>query len=255
MKVGDTFNSNQDGQMTVVAYVHNEDITVEFLDTGNRCKAQKHAILNGFVRDVCMRRQKRDLLRQEATARAVFKRHITALRILIKDLAGWKRDDARAQKIRRRELYRNKFFAKCKRLSRERTKELSRQRYRDNREVLLQASKDYQKANLDKARVRNQNRRAKRINAEGSHTLAEVNAMLVAQGYKCNCCGCNLEDGKHLDHIMPLDLGGSNWIENLQWLCVWCNCSKSAKHPDEWAKEVASPGFLSRRFGGAISLH
>jgi 5-methylcytosine-specific restriction endonuclease McrA len=120
--------------------------------------------------------------------------------------------------------------------------------YLENREARLQQAKDWQKANPEKSRVRNRNRRAKRINAEGTHTEAQTTALLELQDHKCNCCGiCLHTTEKHLDHIMPLDLGGSNWIDNLQWLCQFCNNSKGAKHPDEWAAEILTEHWQARR--------
>lgn len=119
--------------------------------------------------------------------------------------------------------------------------------YQQNREYRLEQAKQYQKDNLDKARVRNRNRRARRISAEGTHTLEETDALLVEQQGRCNCCGVELDDTKHLDHIMPLCLGGSNWIENLQWLCVWCNSNKSGKHPDVWKAEIQTLDWQRRR--------
>ena len=41
----------------------------------------------------------------------------------------------------------------------------------------------------------------------------------------------------HLDHIIPLSRGGMHDDSNLQILCVHCNLSKNAKHPDDWLKE------------------
>lgn len=82
----------------------------------------------------------------------------------------------------------------------------------------------------------------------GTHTLDEINELFDKQGGLCNCCREVLTDkNKHLDHIMPLALEGSNYIENLQWLCQFCNSSKSDRHPDEWAVYSASPEFKERR--------
>jgi 5-methylcytosine-specific restriction endonuclease McrA len=36
---------------------------------------------------------------------------------------------------------------------------------------------------------------------------------------------------------MPLFLGGSNWISNIQLLCPTCNLKKYKKHPVDWARE------------------
>lgn len=125
--------------------------------------------------------------------------------------------------------------------------------YQQNREVRLEQAKQWQKDNLDKARVRNRNRLARRKSAEGTHTVEEIAELLVSQNNRCNCCGVELDDTKHLDHIMPLCLGGSNWIENLQYLCQWCNTSKSGKHPDVWYDEIRTEDWKLRRAVAATS--
>lgn len=95
---------------------------------------------------------------------------------------------------------------------------------RENREVVL--------ANAHR-------RRARSKNAEGFFEKEDIENMMLLQNYLCNACGISLEKIKwEIDHIMPLILGGSNWPDNLQILCMPCNRSKSGKHPDEWAKIV-----------------
>jgi 5-methylcytosine-specific restriction endonuclease McrA len=42
--------------------------------------------------------------------------------------------------------------------------------------------------------------------------------------------------GFHLDHVMPLALGGRHEDANLQLLCPSCNLSKGPKHPDEFVR-------------------
>lgn len=81
-------------------------------------------------------------------------------------------------------------------------------------------------------------RRARKKGASGTHTAADVQAILSAQGHRCAYCRADLRKAKrHLDHIMPLALGGSNGPENLQWTCAPCNLSKGAKDPIEFARE------------------
>ena len=50
-------------------------------------------------------------------------------------------------------------------------------------------------------------------------------------GYQCQSCQKIDLSAKNLqiDHIIPLDKGGTNDISNLQTLCAKCNREKSAK--------------------------
>jgi 5-methylcytosine-specific restriction endonuclease McrA len=57
----------------------------------------------------------------------------------------------------------------------------------------------------------------------------------------CACCRKPLGDNFHLDHIMPMALGGSNTDDNIQLLRSRCNQQKHAKHPVDFMQER---GFL-----------
>ena len=95
--------------------------------------------------------------------------------------------------------------------------------------------------NKEKVAAHNRNRRAREFSAEGKHTAADIQAIFEKQQGLCASCQAKLfksgANKYHVDHIMPLALGGSNWPDNLQCLCPSCNISKGAKHPDEWAKQ------------------
>lgn len=84
-------------------------------------------------------------------------------------------------------------------------------------------------------------RRAKVSENGGSFTVDDVNRLYLSQKAKCASCTKKLKtEGKdkfHIDHVMPIALGGSSFPENLQLLCPGCNRRKSAKHPLDWAKE------------------
>jgi hypothetical protein len=87
----------------------------------------------------------------------------------------------------------------------------------------------------DQSNVRN--RRARQRGAEGRHTPKDIAALLKIQRMKCANCTTTLKYGHHVDHIMPLALGGSNEKSNLQILCPTCNMRKSKKHPIDFAQE------------------
>lgn len=80
-------------------------------------------------------------------------------------------------------------------------------------------------------------RRALLKGAGGTFTGDQVEALRLKQRGRCAGCGVKLGGAFHRDHRVPLALGGSNDITNIQLLCVPCNQSKGAKPPEVWASE------------------
>jgi 5-methylcytosine-specific restriction endonuclease McrA len=96
-------------------------------------------------------------------------------------------------------------------------------------------------ANKEKIRIYDQNRRA-RIKFNGGKLSKNITAKLFKlQKGKCVCCGQPLGSDYHLDHHMPLYLGGENIDENMQLMRKRCNLQKQAKHPVDFMRER---GFL-----------
>ena len=93
----------------------------------------------------------------------------------------------------------------------------------------------------EELRIIRHNRRARERAAGGRFTPGLVNRLLKLQRGKCACCGLPLGTDFHLDHIMPLALGGSNTDDNAQLLRAKCNLQKNAKHPVDF---MQSRGFL-----------
>lgn len=77
-----------------------------------------------------------------------------------------------------------------------------------------------------------------RVRASGeSFTKKDIYAMMKQQNGKCVVCRVDISKKYHIDHIMPLILGGSNGKENIQLLCPHCNLTKGAKHPNDFMPE------------------
>ena len=90
-------------------------------------------------------------------------------------------------------------------------------------------------------RVAQQNRRARKKQNGGRLSTGLVKRLLVLQKGKCTCCALPLGKDFHLDHKMPLALGGANDDSNIQLLRRECNIKKAAKHPINFMQER---GFL-----------
>lgn len=146
--------------------------------------------------------------------------------------------DANAEKLRARSL-------QWKLDNPEKHNEGKRRRYWADPERHRARGRAYAAEHRDQARARAQrayyadpkkhliysaNRRALKRNAEGKITPEIVARLEAVFGRKCLACGAT--EDMHLDHIQPLSKGGSNLIDNLQFLCRGCNLSKKVRTID-----------------------
>lgn len=106
-----------------------------------------------------------------------------------------------------------------------------------NPEKVKEIARNYRINNPEKARAIVRNRQARKKGNGGKHTAEDIEEIHARQKYKCAECGVSTKKKRHVDHIMPLKLGGSNGKENLQILCPRCNQRKNDLHPVDWAKK------------------
>jgi len=74
-----------------------------------------------------------------------------------------------------------------------------------------------------------QNRRARKIAAGGTYTVADIQAQYTTQNGCCFYCGVPLLGTYDMDHRVPLARGGTNWPENMVCACGSCNNRKYTK--------------------------
>lgn len=103
----------------------------------------------------------------------------------------------------------------------------------NNQEKVARAKRSWRLANPEKWVSYKANRRARVLGVGGKYTSEDVMQLAVRQKNKCAhpWCRRGLSRGRHVDHIKPLAIGGSNDRRNIQLLCPKCNRSKGAKHP------------------------
>ncbi len=95
-------------------------------------------------------------------------------------------------------------------------------------------AKTYRQNNLAKYRLWAQNRLAK-LSQNGVYYVSpkEVEKLLSS-----DCVACGSSSNQTLDHIIPIDLGGTHSIGNLQTLCLSCNSSKRNRVMTVWKKSL-----------------
>lgn len=111
------------------------------------------------------------------------------------------------------------------------------EQYRERQRKYL---KQWTSENKDKIRVYFGNRRARERGAEGSYTHEDISRINTSQDFKCTYCCAPTNEDYHVDHIVPLSRGGSNWPSNLQMLCPTCNMRKNAKDHFEFLAMLAA---------------
>jgi 5-methylcytosine-specific restriction endonuclease McrA len=98
--------------------------------------------------------------------------------------------------------------------------------YQAHRSQARARMKTWHKAHPESKRADCHNRRARLKKAPGRHTRHDVLALKLKQRNRCANCNRSLKPGYHVDHIIPITKGGSNWPSNLQLLCPRCNLRK-----------------------------
>lgn len=131
--------------------------------------------------------------------------------------------------------------AENRRKHREKELEKNRLYKAARRKQMVEYTSEWRKNNPEKTKTQRANYKAKRRSAKGKLSSGISEKLYTLQRGKCACCGHELGKDFHIDHIVPLALGGENVDSNVQLLKAECNLRKGAKDPVEY---MQTRGFL-----------
>jgi len=109
----------------------------------------------------------------------------------------------------------------------EQAQKRSRVHYLKNRKAINERHRLWRKENPGQVCAHASRYRARKLNANGSHTSEEFE--LICQRQRGRCFHCAKTCKLTRDHIVPLSRGGTDFAYNLQGLCKPCNSAKHAK--------------------------
>lgn len=96
----------------------------------------------------------------------------------------------------------------------------------------------WNRRNPEKGRMYEATRRAAKAKAGGHFTVSDIVEIKLLQRTRCAACRRSIRKVYHIDHIIPLARGGSNYRSNLQLLCQPCNNKKHAKDPIDFMRSL-----------------
>jgi len=95
--------------------------------------------------------------------------------------------------------------------------------------------REWRSKNTEKVVAKGHTYRAKLRNSGGRFTSSEW--IELKEKYNFTCLRCRQREPEiklTADHVIPISSGGSNSIDNIQPLCISCNCSKGNRSSKDY---------------------
>jgi 5-methylcytosine-specific restriction endonuclease McrA len=156
-----------------------------------------------------------------------------------------KRRQEHPEKIRK---YMREYAREWRARNREKARALVRQHYEKHKRIVLTKNKTWRLQNPEKYARRVATERLRRKNKlqqlQGNQDGYGEKVLWIRKGEYVECLYCGLPiplGHRHVDHIVPLALGGWDCTDNIGPACDRCNWSKGPKHPLLfWAKKAST---------------
>lgn len=113
---------------------------------------------------------------------------------------------------------------------------ISRAYYAANKQRVAAVTQAYREANAERVSAWKRNYEARAKGAEGTHSASDIRAQLAKQLGLCFWCAEPLSKF-HVDHVVPLSKGGTNWPDNIVCACARCNLQKGSKMPQQFRSQ------------------
>lgn len=154
-----------------------------------------------------------------------------------KDWHAANRERENAKSAERRKANPEKRKETLKRSNAKRAKVVSDWQ-KTHKDAVRERNNRWRVKNLDKSRAKVRNYRTKKAGGGGKHTAEEFKELCAKYNHRCLCCGKKKK--LEADHVVPVSMGGSSDISNIQPLCRSCNASKNNQIADYRSKPHAS---------------
>jgi hypothetical protein len=120
-------------------------------------------------------------------------------------------------------------YAKIWRIKNSEKKKLGQKKYKEKSGY----DRGWYVTHIDWFKARDTRRRALEINADGHFSRREWFTLCFAVGFVClRCKAMQKFENLSPDHVVALSQGGTNWLHNIQPMCLACNISKLDKYEE-----------------------
>lgn len=146
----------------------------------------------------------------------------------------------------------NEISRKWNELNRHQKREINAVYRAIKNEEIKQKRKAQRQKDPSIERIKAAMRKALKLGNGGSLSKNIVQLLLAKQEGLCACCQQPLNGSFHLDHIMPLSLGGRNDDSNVQLLLPRCNLQKFVSPPEKFMARRLAEKLRSQNACGKV---
>lgn len=114
----------------------------------------------------------------------------------------------------------------------------NKEKYDSLAELDIEVRRDYSRRSQHNLRIKRKSSHFKYApEIRGKLRKKHLLELRSLQDDRCGYCGISLKGDYHIDHIVPVNSGGQNDIDNLLLACAACNLSKSDRELSIWVQK------------------